>query len=260
MTDGIAEDGVGLEITGGVGTVTIDAPPVNAFTMRRYEKLAEIFEDLQSRDDIHCVILTATGSRAFCAGMDVNEFLAQPVEDDDRRQAIGLRAFDALARCTVPVIAAVNGPALGAGAVLASLCDMRIAATSATFGLPEINVGRCGGAAFVGRLVPQGTVRRMFFTGEAIGSTEAYRVGLVEQVVPDDELLGAALQLAGKIAVKSPLGLRIGKAALDAAEGLPARDGYMLEQTFSAKLVRTVDSREALRSVVEKRPPVFVGR
>lgn len=245
---------------GPVARVCIDAPPVNSFTIARYEQLTEVVSELGGRDDIHCMILTASGRRAFCAGMDLHEFLAAPVEDDLRRQEIGRTAFLALGNCAIPVIAAVNGPALGAGAVFASLCDIRIASQGATFGLPEINVGRCGGASYVSRWAPEGTVRQMFFTGEAIDAAEAYRVGLVQQVVRHEDLDGAALALARRIAVKSPLGLRLGKAALNDAEGLRAHDGYLIEQTYSTRLVQTSDAREALRSVVEKRPPVFQGR
>jgi enoyl-CoA hydratase len=256
----LSADDLRLTSDGPVATVTIDAPPVNAFTMSRYERLAAIFEHLSTRDDIHCVILTATGSRAFCAGLDLDEFLAQPVEDDAKRQEIGMRAFLALGHCAVPVIAAINGPALGAGAVFASLCDIRIASERATFGLPEINVGRCGGAAYVGRLVSSGTVRQMFFTGEPINAHEAHRVGLVQQLVTPKRLIPAAEEMARTIAAKSPLGLRLGKQSLDAAESLPADEGYAVEQEYSAKLVLTHDSREALQAVVEKRAAVFLGR
>jgi enoyl-CoA hydratase len=252
--------GLAVDVSGTVLTVTIDAPPVNAFTMARYEELTRLITDASARDDIHCIILTATGTRAFCAGLDLHEFLNTPVSQDDRRQEIGVRCFRAITDCPVPIIAAVNGAALGAGAVFASLCDIRIASELATFGLPEINVGRCGGAAYVARHVSPGVVRQMFFTGKALSATEALRVGLVQEVVPAGELTTSALALAEAIAAKSPLGLRLGKKALNESEFLPADEGYAVEQRYSAQLVLTEDSREALRSVVEKRAPVFHGR
>jgi enoyl-CoA hydratase len=256
---GGADEGVGVEIDGPIATVTIDAPPVNAFTMARYRRMAEVFELLNERDDINCVILTATGSKAFSAGLDLHEFLDTPIERDDERQAIGMRAFVAVRSCPVPVIAAINGHALGAGMAFAALCDIRIASERATFGLPEINVGRCGGAAFVSRYVPEGSVRLMFFTGEPIGAHEAHRLGLVEQVVSPRRLPGAARELAEVIATKSPIGLRIGKKALNAVEGMRYDRGYEIEQQYSAELVQTEDSREALRALVERRLPVFKG-
>lgn len=249
-----------VEVRGRVVYVTIDAPPVNAFTIRRYERLTEIFSAIGARDDLHCAVLTAAGSKAFCAGLDLHEFLAAPIEDDGHRQEVGRRAFVALGDCPIPVIAAVNGPALGAGAVFAALCDIRIASDRATFGLPEINVGRCGGASYVARWAPEGTVRQMFFTGEAISATEAHRVGLVQKVVAPNQLLSEASQLADAIAAKSPLGLRLGKAALNEAEGRLAHEGYAIEQVYSTRLLETRDAREALKAVVEKRAPVFEGR
>jgi len=160
----------------------------------------------------------------------------------------------------VPVIAAVNGPALGAGSVLAAVSDIRIASEKATFGMPEINVGRCGGGAHMGRLIPQGMLRLMYFTGEPISAWDAHRVGLVEQVVPPRRLLPAAHELAEIIAKKSPIGLRMAKEALNRAEFMQVEEGYQLEQSYSTKLMHTEDAREATRAVVEKRAPVFKGR
>ncbi len=249
-----------VERDGSVATVTLDAPPVNAFSLARYIEITEVFTELAVDDDLCCVVLTAAGDRAFSAGLDLHEFLATPVDQDDERQRIGLAAFDAVGSCPVPLIGAINGAAFGAGMVFASLCDTRIAADTARFALPEINVGRCGGAAHAGRLISQGMVRRMFFTGEPIDAAEALRIGLVEAVVPSVELAVAAADLAHRIAAKSPLGLRVGKQSLNAIEGLPVKEGYEIEQSFSAKLVQTRDSREALTAVVEKRAPRFEGR
>jgi enoyl-CoA hydratase len=249
-----------VETSGKVVSVVLDAPPVNALTVSRYLELADTFDELGRRNDVHCAIFAARGSKAFCAGLDLHEFATWPAERDHERAAAARRTFAALRKCALPVIAAVNGPALGAGCVLAACCDIRIAAERATFGLPEINVGRCGGGAHVGRLLPQGTLRRMFFTGRPISAAEAYRVGFVEEVVPAERLLEAARELAAAIAEKSPLGLRLGKQALNEAEALPVEEGYALEQGYSTRLLHTEDAREAARSVIEKRAPAFKGR
>lgn len=251
---------IAVETSGQVATILIDAPPVNALTVARYARLAEVFEDLSGNGEVHCAVLSARGTRAFCAGLDLNEFLSWPAERDPERAAAARRTFAAIRHCAIPVIAAVNGPALGAGCVLAACCDLRIASERAAFGLPEINVGRCGGGAHLGRLVPPGMLRLMFFTGKPIDAREAHRTGLVERVVAPDELMPAAQELAQAIAAKSPLGLRLGKQALNAAEWLPVEDGYALEQSYSAKLMQTEDAREAARAVVEKRAPAFKGR
>jgi enoyl-CoA hydratase len=249
-----------VETAGRIVTVTLDRPPVNALTLAMYGAIAETFEAIGARSDVHCAIFTARGTRAFCAGLDLREFLAAKPEDDPHRAAIVRRTFSAVRHCAIPVIAAVNGPALGAGCVLASVCDIRIAATNATFGLPEVNVGRCGGGAHVGRYVPQGALRRMFFTGQPISAETAHRYDLVDEVVPAERLMETALALAGTISQKAPLGLRLGKKALNDIEFMPVEEGYAREQTYSTQLMHTEDAREATRAVLEKRPPVFQGR
>jgi enoyl-CoA hydratase len=249
-----------IETVGKVVTVTIDRPPVNALTLALYDQIADTFEAIGKRTDVHCAVLTGAGTRAFCAGLDLKEFLAARPEEDPQRAAIVRRTFASVRHCAIPVIAAVNGPALGAGCVIASVCDIRIAASTATFGMPEINVGRCGGAAHMGRHVPPGLLRRMFFTGKPISADEAYRVGFVDEVVASERLHETAIALAATISEKAPLGLRLGKQAINEAEFLPVEEGYAREQTYSTRLMHTEDAREATRAVVEKRAPVFQGR
>jgi enoyl-CoA hydratase len=243
-----------------VVSVIIHRPPVNALTIALYQRIAEVFEEIGAVSDINCAVLLARDSRAFCAGLDLREFLTAKVEDDPARAVTVRRMFHSVRHCAIPVIAAVNGPALGAGCVLASVCDIRIASENATFGLPEINVGRCGGTAHMARHVPQGLLRRMFFTGMPISAQEAYRVGFVDRVVPLDRLMTEVNELAGVIAKKAPLGLRLGKEALNRVEFMPVDEGYALEQEYSTKLMHTEDAREATRAVLEKRAPVFKGR
>jgi enoyl-CoA hydratase len=252
--------GIIIEKHGKVVTVTLDIPPVNALTLARYREITDLFDDISTRDDVHCAVLGARGEKAFCAGLDLKEFKEATVAQDPERAAIVRATFKAIQTCAIPVIAAVNGPALGAGCALAANCDIRIASERATFGLPEINVGRCGGGRFVGRLVPQGMMRLMFFTGRPIDAVEAFRIGLVEQVVAPERLEVTVMELAELIASKSPLGLRLGKKSLNESEDLPVHDGYVVEQDYSTKLLATEDAREAARAVLEKRAPRFVGR
>ena len=249
-----------VETAGKVVTVTINRPPVNALTLALYGEIADTFDAIGARTDVNCAIFTGSGTRAFCAGLDLKEFLAAKPEEDPERAKIVRRTFSSVRHCAIPVIAAVNGPALGAGCVLASVCDIRIAAATATFGLPEINVGRCGGGAHMGRYVPQGMLRKMFFTGVPIAAEEAYRVNFADVVVPAERLMESARELADTISKKAPLGLRLGKKALNEIEFMPVEDGYAREQTYSTQLMHTEDAREATRAVVEKRAPVFKGR
>ncbi|MBT9290190.1 enoyl-CoA hydratase-related protein [Prosthecodimorpha staleyi] len=249
-----------IEKQNAIATVTIDRPPVNALTLALYGEIAETFEAAKAWDDVNVIVFTGAGEKAFCAGLDLNEFLAATIQDDPKRAAIVRRSFAAVRHAPVPVIAAVNGPAFGAGCVYASVADIRIAAEHARFGMPEINVGRCGGAAHMTRHLPQGLLRRMYFTGQPIDAREAWRVGFVQEVVPFAELAPTAQAMAAVIAAKAPIGLRMAKEALNRVEFMQTEDGYELEQSFSTRLMTTEDAREATRAVVEKRPPVFVGR
>ena len=252
--------GIDTKLGDGVAEITIDCPPVNAITLANYREIAEAFEVADTWSDIHCIIFTGAGTRAFCAGLDLREFLAATVDEDPGRARIVRRCFKSIRDAAIPTIAAVNGPALGAGGVLASVCDIRIASSAARFAMPEINVGRCGGAAHMGRHIPQGFLRRMFFTGDPIDAQEAYRLGFVQEVVEPEALMETARALAAKIAKKAPLGLRYGKQALNQIEFLPVDEGYQIEQQFSTLLMRTEDAREATAAVVEKRAPEFKGR
>jgi enoyl-CoA hydratase len=249
-----------LDIADGIAVVTIDRPPVNALTIALYDEIADLFESFANRSDVHCVVLAAAGSKAFCAGLDLNEFLAASADDDAARATIVRRCFAAVRQCAVPVIAAVNGPALGAGCVLASVADIRLASANARFSLPEINVGRCGGTAHLGRHLPQGILRHMVLTGVPLSVEDAYRFGFVQEIVAADTLQARAMELAKLIAGKAPLGLRLGKESMNAAEFLPVEEGYALEQTFSTRLMHTEDAREATRAVLEKRAPVWSGQ
>ena len=249
-----------VDVADKIATVTLDIPPVNVLKLSIYQDITDIFEGISRRDDVNCVIFTAAGTRAFCAGLDLNEFLAATVADDPKRAAVVRATFKAVRTCAVPVIAAVNGPALGAGAVLAVVSDIRIASEKATFAMPEINVGRCGGGSHMGRLLSPGMLRLMYFTGEPISAWEALRVGLVEQVVMPKRLMPAARELADVISRKSPIGLRMAKQALNEVEWMQVEAGYELEQSFSTRLMATEDAREATRAIVEKRSPVFTGK
>jgi len=243
-----------------VTKITIDRPPVNALTIDLYAEIADIFTAVAADPEVSCIIFTGAGSKAFCAGLDLKEFVTATVEQDPGRAQIVRRTFAAIRHAAVPVIAAVNGPALGAGCVLASVCDIRLATPEARFGLPEVNVGRCGGTAHLGRHLPQGILRQMVFTGTPISAEEAYRFGFVNAIHPAEELQGAAEAMARIIAQKAPLGLRLGKESMNRAEFMPVDEGYELEQSYSTRLMTTADAREAALAVVEKRPPVFVGR
>ncbi len=249
---------------GRVGVITMDRPPVNAMSTEMYGELNDAFQVVSRREDISVVLLVSTSERCFNAGADVKELSVMTAAGDsgrdERRQALARTMFDSILGNRQPVIGVINGAALGAGAVIAACCDIRYASERATIGMPEINVGRCGGGRHMMRLLPQGKMREMYFTGRPIDAQEAYRLGLFQRVVPHGTEREAAMELAREIASKSPLALRLAKEALNACEPLPISEGYALEQTFTLRLAKSEDAKEATRAFVEKRSPVWSGR
>jgi enoyl-CoA hydratase/carnithine racemase len=253
-----------IENEGPIGFVVMDRPPVNAMSTDTYGELADAFRAVSQRDDLSVVLLTSASEKVFCAGADVKELSTLTASGDSRRdeqrQKLAHALFDAILNNRQPVIGVLNGPALGAGAALAACCDIRYASERATIGLPEINVGRCGGGRHMMRLLPQGWVRVLYFTGRPLDAQEAYRLGLFQKVVSHGTERTAAMELAREIAGKSPLALRLAKEALNACEPLPVSEGYALEQTYTLRLAKSEDAKEAARAFTEKRPPVWVGR
>ncbi len=250
--------GIGLEREGNVALVTLERPPVNAFTPPMFARLREVFQGLSADREIRSVVMTGAG-RAFCAGSDVAGFLDQSFEDATQELALIRVAFNALQDCAVPVIAAVNGAAMGTGMVLAALSDIRIASENALFALPEINVGAMGGFRHAMRLAPQGLGRLMAFTGCRIDAQTALRAGMVERVVPAGELIAAARDIAGQIAAKSPEAMRLAKQAANRVEEMNLKEGYEYECGLIASLRNSAQAREAAVAFLEKREPNFDG-
>jgi enoyl-CoA hydratase len=198
----------------------------------------------------------------FSAGADLKERVDLVHEPGDyvRHNRLVREFFYAVTDCTKPVIAAVNGPALGAGFVLMLACDIMIASDNAYFAMPEINVGLAGGARFLMEHVARSKVRSIYFTGRRVPAAELYRLGVIEACPPREKLMETALDLAREIASKSPLAICHVKRALNTIEEMPVRDAYRFEQTVTVELSHTEDAREAQRAFVEKRKPEFKGR
>ena len=258
---------ISVAIAEHVATVTIDRPPVNAIDLAGLDELRDAFGDLSDDRDVRCAILTAAGDRAFMAGVDLREAGNIDAYDDTTPPALvtdpGRRtrdAFAAVSRCAVPVIGAINGPALGAGVGFAACCDILVAAEEATFGLPEINVGLLGGSAHLAALVGPRKARELLFTGETISAAELHRLGAVRAVVPRAALMDEARTLAGSLAAKSPIAIRLAKEAVDRVEGLPTDDAYRIEQEYTRRLQRFADAAEARNAYLEKRPPEWHWR
>jgi enoyl-CoA hydratase len=253
-----------VEIADQVATVTLDRPPVNALSSGFYEEISAAVDRISADPLVSVMVLMSASPRAFCAGADVTELAAlsgpEAAHADARRQELARRVFGQLLDLPQPSIAVVDGPAIGAGAVIASCADMRMGSPRASFALPEVAVGRCGGGRHLMRHLPQGIVRRMFFTAQPLVSEEALRFGFLDSVHDSAGLGPAALARARDIAAYSPLALRLGKAALNESEPLPVQEGYAVEQQYTLRLARSADSREALAARRENRPPHFTGQ
>ncbi|MGR3493658.1 enoyl-CoA hydratase/isomerase family protein [Citreimonas sp.] len=244
-----------------IATVTMNRPPVNAQNRRMREELIEIFDALSDDDGVGVVILRSS-TRAFSAGADIRERTGIAARRGDyvRHNRLAREYFYAVSDCEKPVIAAVNGPAIGAGFALMLACDIMIAADDAWFQMPEVDVGLAGGTAFIMQHFSKSRCSAMYFTGRRYPASELYRLGVIEAVVPKDALLDEAMTYAREIAAKSPLAVQAAKRAFGTTAEMPLRDAYRYEQSLTVALSRTDDAQEAQRAFVEKRAPVFKGK
>ncbi len=249
------------EVSDHVAVVVMDRPPVNAQDRQFHEEMMAVFDAISDRDDVRAAVLTGAG-RTFSAGADIKSRAGVERGPGDvwQHNRRARECFHAVMECRKPVIAAINGPALGAGLALAASCDILVASENAVLGLPEIDVGLLGGGRHTMRLFGHSRTRRMMLTGYRVPGPELYRLGVVEACVPPDRLMETALDLAREIAGKSPIATQLAKHALNTIEEMSLRDGYRFEQNMTVELGKYEDSKEAMRAFVEKRPPVFRGR
>jgi enoyl-CoA hydratase len=250
-----------IEVSDFVATVVMNRPPVNAQNAQFRAEIMEVFDAFNDRDDVRVAILTGAG-HVFCAGADIKErrTLVRQPGDYARHNRIAREYTNCIRECAIPVIAAVNGAALGAGFGLMAACDIMLASDNAVFGMPEIDVGLAGGAAMLSHLVGKSRGRRIIFTGDRIPAQEMYRLGVIECCVPRESLMDEAMKIARSIAAKSPMAMQLAKKACNVCENMPQRDGYRFEQDITVQLSHTEDAQEAQRAFVEKRKPVFKGR
>lgn len=244
-----------------IALVRLDNPPVNAHSTQMLADIPTMFDRLSDIDEIRAVVLTGQGS-VFCAGADIKERVGQASQPGDhwRTSRAAREAYHSIRECHKPVVAAINGAALGGGLAIAASCDILISSELGHLGLPEIDVGLMGGQRHAMRLFPHSRLRTMALTGQRVFGPELYRLGVVEACVPPGELVEAALTIARSLASKSPVAMRMAKGSLNAIEEMSLRDGYRYEQNLTGELRKTEDSREAMRAFVEKRPPEFKGR
>lgn len=227
------------ETSPGVVRLLLDRPPVNALSSELYTGLVEAINDLADRDDVSCTVLGSGLDDPFCAGADLKEINdeSDDLRHGQRRALLARRLFQTIFESPVPTIAVVTGQALGAGCVLATVCDIRVAAPPANFRLPEIDVGLLGGARHVLRLLPPGAARYMSLTGRGLSAEDAHRLGMVEVLTEDVATAWeAADDIAQTIASKDPFATRLAKRAIVESEELNLDSGYRVEQSYTAQL------------------------
>ena len=242
-------------VEAGVAQLVFNKPPVNAFNSAEWGGIAAEIKTLGERDDVTVIIVRAEG-KGFCAGVDIKELGADPNMIVPVNKG-NYDTFEAIHRNPKPVIAALHGFVLGGGIGIAGAADIIVASECASFGVPEVDRGAMGGGAHLQRMFPVQKVRYMYFTGEFIDAQEAYRLGAVERVVPKDELVEAALEIAAKIAEKSTIMITLAKEALNGIEDGNLEAKYRSEQGFTLEAYRHQDSQEARDAFNQKRDAEF---
>ncbi|MCZ7526927.1 MAG: enoyl-CoA hydratase family protein [Acidimicrobiia bacterium] len=243
------------EVRDHVAEVVIDNPPVNALPVKGWFDLADTVRRLGRDPEVRALIVAANPEvRGYQAGVDIKELAADPTKKTLIDVNRGCReAFAAVYDCEVPVIAAVHGYCLGGGIGIAGNADIVVASDDATFGLPEVDRGALGAATHLGRLVPQHKLRALFLTGTTVTAQELLAFGTVERVVPRDQLMQAARDIASVIAAKSPLVIRRAKESLNAIDPVDVKRSYRFEQGFTFELNLWGDSDELRQAFVEGR-------
>jgi enoyl-CoA hydratase len=244
-----------ITINNGIAEMIFNKPPVNAFTAQGWADIAQGIEDLGVNPDVRCIIIAAEG-RGFCAGVDIKELQADSGLITKVNKG-NYDTFKAIHRNPKPVIVAVHGFVLGGGIGISGAADIIVASECATFAVPEVDRGAMGGGAHLQRMFPVQKVRYMYFTGQAIDAQEAYRLGAIERVVPREQLMDAAREIATHIADKSPRMIELAKEALTGIEDGNLEDKYRWEQGFTQEAYASKDSQEARDAFVEKRDAKF---
>lgn len=254
---------VRLQVEDGLATVTVDRPEaLNALNLEVLRELRDVLREVEGREDVRALILTGAGDKAFVAGADIREMLPMQPLESRRLAALGHEITGLLERMEKPVVAAVNGYALGGGCELALACDLRLASDRAKLGLPEVGLGifpGFGGTQRLARLVGRGRASELIFTGDPVDAEEAARMGLVNQVVPHGELMEAARRVARRMLERGPLALKLAKRAIQQSQEGGLSAGLAYEREAFSLIFSTEDKVEGLQAFTEKRKPVFRG-
>jgi len=253
-----------FEIKDRIGILTISRPKaLNALDAQLLKKLGLFFEELNSNTELRCLIITGSGDKAFIAGADIKEMTAVDQHAGEEFAQKGQDVFQAIEACSIPVIAAVNGFALGGGLELAMACDFIISSENAKFGLPEVSLGiiPCfGGTQRLSRYIGKAKARLIATTGEIYTAQKFFDWGLVAEVVPAEELLKKCLEIAASITKRSPLAVRLARRSVTDGFELSQDDGMQLEAELFGQAFASEDKVEGVNAFIEKRDPNFTGK
>jgi len=253
-----------LDRDGGVATITINRPKVlNALNSQTLDELRRAILELRRDDSVRAVILTGAGEKAFIAGADINELATQTPVSGREHAMSGQHILDLIEQMGKPVIAAINGFALGGGCEMAMACTIRIAADTAKLGQPEINLGLIPGYAGTQRLtriVGRGRALELLLTGDQITAQEAHRLGLVNRVVPAADLMAEAKKLAATLAARAPVAVKYILEAVNKGVEMPFAQAQVFEATLFGLVASTEDMREGTKAFLEKRKAEFKGK
>ncbi len=260
----MAFENILFEKKNAIGYVTVNRPKaLNALNMATMEELRVAFEDIQNDGGVRTAILTGAGEKAFVAGADIHELAQQDAVSGKAFALRGQAVLELIENLGKPVIACINGFALGGGCELALACTMRLASESAKLGQPEVKLGIVpgyGGSQRLPRLVGKGIAMQLVLTGEMISAQEALRIGLVNEVVPSAELIGRAEAIAGKIHANAPLAVQYALEAVNKGMEMPLSEGLFLEATLFGVCCATADKKEGTSAFLEKRVAQFQGK
>src|SRR5262245_20740281 len=257
-------DNVKTENRDGILVVTIDRPKVlNALNAQTMDEIDNVFKAARTDNAVKSVIVTGSGEKAFVAGADITELAQKTPVTGKETSERGQEILSSIERFPKPVIAAINGFALGGGCELALACHIRIAADTAQMGLPEVTLGVIpgyGGTQRMARLLGKGKALELICTGDRVTAAEAERIGLVNKVVPPEQLMSTAEEMARKIMSRGPLAIRAAIEAVMSGSEMPFEEGQFLEATLFGLLCASEDSKEGLTAFIEKRKANFKGK
>ncbi len=260
----MAYENIRREDRDGVAIVTVNRPDkLNALDNATIGELQHCFEALGADDKVKAVILTGAGEKAFVAGADIGELASQSPLQARPLALRGQRLMNTVENCPKPVVAAVNGYAFGGGCELALACHIRTASENAVLGLPEVTLGIIpgyGGTQRLPRIVGRGRALELILTAARVDAAEAHRIGLVNKVFPQAQLLAETEKMVRKVMSFGPVAVRFALDAVNHGADMPLHDGLNYEATFFGLLAATDDLKEGMRAFLEKRPAKFTGR